>query len=97
MDAVAATHIAPATKKYISKSTVTVIAALFIVLLVFAIGYTVATANWNDTGNNGNPKLNLNLNTFFNSTTLTAFTFINIVLALAVVDKLLRRKYNVHN
>jgi hypothetical protein len=93
MEAVAAAHIAPATKKYINLAVIKSIAAFFVITILSILGYAFATANWHT----ASPALyagfkSINISSFFSSTFLYAFVMVNIVLGLALGDKVLRRK-----
>ena len=90
MDAVAATHIAPATKKYINLNIVRGIAAFFIIGVATLLGVALATANMNDGHKLALPDLGLE--TLFNSTFFYAAIGVNILLALLLADVVVRRK-----
>ena len=93
MDAVAATHVAPATKKYINKGIIRGIAALFIGMITAALGYAFANAGNGAASKNSLPKLNLgDLSGVFNSGTMMMIIAVNIVIGLVFLDSLLRRK-----
>lgn len=94
MDAVAAQHIAPATKQYINKGIIRGIAAFFIIMLTTVFGYALATAH-GGAETSFFPKLNLNnlnLNHYINSSTMMLFIAVNIVIGLVFLDTMLRRK-----
>jgi len=91
MESVAATHIAPATKKYINKSIIRGIAAFFIITIASLLGYALANTNWSGgAGTFTIPKFNLG--NLFNSSFFNIAIAINIVLALVLADKILRKK-----
>ncbi len=95
MEAVATTQIAPATKKYINKSIIRGIAAIFMIMLTAIFGYALATAHNDTNSTNLLPKLNLNnlnFNRFINSNTMMLFIAVNIVIGLVFFDTMLRRK-----
>ena len=95
MEAVATQQIAPATKKYINKSIIRGIAAVFMIMLTAIFGYALATAHNDTSTTNLLPKLNLNnlnLNRFINSNTMMLFIAVNIVIGLVFLDTMLRRK-----
>jgi hypothetical protein len=96
MDAVGKAHIAPATKKYINSGVIKGIAALFIAIIIVTIGYALASVNWNEKGTESHFKTNFDISSFFNSTFFNVFIMVNIVLALVLLDILLRRKQNKH-
>lgn len=97
MEAVAATHIAPATKQYINKSIIRGIAAFFIIGITALLGYAFATADWSvsSTSTIVMPKMNLSqfhIDKYLNSSTFSAIIAINVLLALVLLDSYLRRK-----
>lgn len=95
MDAIAAEHIAPATKKYINKSIIRGIAAIFIVMLTGILGYALSIASRGTSASNVLPKLDvskLNLARFYNSTTMMLMMAVSIVIGLVFLDTMLRRK-----
>ena len=99
MDAIAAEHIAPATGKYINKGIIRGIAAFFIIMLTTVLGYALATANYhtNAPGVLSNLNLNkVNLSKYLNSTTFNIIIAVNVVLALVLIDTVLRRKRAQH-
>lgn len=96
MEAVAATHISPATKKYINPRIIRGIAAFFILTIASLIGYAIATANWNESGGQTDSKLNFSMHDLFNGTTFTAMMLASVILALVLLDTLLRHKRS-HN
>ena len=93
MDVVAATHVAPATKKYINKGIIRGIAALFIGMIGTILGYAFAHPGNGTAVKNILPKLNLgNINNIFSSGTMLVIIAVNIVIGLVFLDSLLRRK-----
>jgi hypothetical protein len=90
MEAIEATRIAPATKKYINKSIIRGIAAFFLLAIGLMLGYAVVTANWNTTGANFIPKIDFG--SVFNSSVTTVAIGINTILALILIDKLLNQR-----
>ena len=100
MEAVAAVHIAPATKKYINKGIIRGIAAFFIITITAFLGYAIATANWGVDGTSFTSKFNLNRfnpSSLFNSSAFTVIIAINVALGLILLDSFLRRKKVNHN
>ena len=94
MDAVAAQHIAPATKQYINKGIIRGIAAFFIIMLTTVFGYALATSH-GGAETSFLPQLNLNnlnLNHYINSSTMMLFIAVNIVIGLVFLDTMLLRK-----
>lgn len=96
MEAVAATHIAPATKKYINKSVIRSIAAFFIISIALVLGYAFATADWSiSSGHNIAAQLpRVDIGSYYNSSTISIFIAINVALALILLDGYLSRKSN---
>ena len=93
MDAVAATHVAPATKKYINKGIIRSIAALFIGMIAAVLGYAIANAGNGTTAKYTLPKLDISgISGIFNSETVMMIIAVNIVIGLVFLDSLLRRK-----
>jgi hypothetical protein len=95
MDAVGKAHIAPATKKYINSSVIKGIAALFIAVIIATIGYALVSVNWTPNSDT-NIKINFDISGLFNSAFFNTFIMVNIVLALVLLDSLLRRKSKQH-
>jgi len=90
MEAVSTVQIGPAAKKYMNINVIRGIAALFIVMLVCAVGYSMAVGPW-ETVTGGN-LARLNLNGLFNNSFFSAILFVNIVLGLALIDLVLRKR-----
>ena len=90
MEAVAATHIAPATTRYINRSVIRGIAAFFIITITLVLGYTIADTNWSSGTPVAMPKVDIS--SLFSNNFISAAIGINIVLALVLADVLLRRK-----
>ncbi|MCW3124055.1 MAG: hypothetical protein JWQ38_3547 [Flavipsychrobacter sp.] len=95
MDTIAATHIAPATSKYINKGIIKGIAAFFIVTLTTILGYALATANYKTTSS---PVLSAVTNTLsdagslFNGPVFNIIIGVNVVLLLLLLDTVLRKQ-----
>lgn len=95
MEAVAATHVAPAARQYINKKIVMTIAGFFIVTIVSILGYAVVTADYSATSTTLFPKLalpKLNYNEVFTGTFFNTIIGINIVLGLLLADVALKFK-----
>jgi hypothetical protein len=93
MDAVVKAHVAPATKQYINKGIIRGIAAVFIVMLTTIFGY--ALAHLKSSPGAANSRLNFtmpDLSSIFNSATFNVIIAVNVVIALVLLDALLRRK-----
>jgi hypothetical protein len=100
MEAVATVKIAPATKMYINKNIIRGIAAFFILTVTTLLGYALATADWSANSTSVLSKLNLDkfdMSRVFNSTTFNLVIAVNVIIALVLLDTMLRRKRNQHN
>ena len=89
MEAVAHTHMAPATKKYINPYIIRGIAAVFIIMLVTFLGIALAEANWHTNSSGIFAKLSdykIEYGRYIN-----IFIAVNIVLGLVLADKVFRR------
>ena len=94
MEAVAATRIAPATKKYINPAIIRGIAAFFIIIITAIMGYAFATAKWS-TGTSlftDFPLKKIDLSSLLNSAYINIFIMVNIVLGLVLLDSILSKK-----
>jgi hypothetical protein len=97
MEAVAGVHMAPATKKYINKAVIRGIAAFFIITIGLSVGYAIATADWHFRSfRHSHGVKSDELGFLFNSNVFNLFVAINVVLALLLVDKLLRKRTQTH-
>jgi hypothetical protein len=97
MDAVATTHVATATKKYINKGIIRSIAALFGIMLTAILGYAIA--NSKKSPSNLLTRLNLkdiDFSALFNSPAFNIIIAINVVIGLVFLDAILRRKKAQH-
>jgi hypothetical protein len=105
MEEIARHHVAPATKTYINKNVIRGIGAFFLTLILGLVTYVVSQFKWSGTGTgNGssllpnNPNLNLErLNNVkvsgaFNSTYITVFMLITVVMGFMLLDMYLQRK-----
>jgi hypothetical protein len=93
MDKIVKTSFAPATKQYINKGVIKGIAAFFIIMISFLIGYSFATANWHSTANqNIFSNFLFDASGIFNSTFINIFMMVNIVIALVLLDTILRKR-----
>ena len=95
MDAVTATHVAPATKKYINKSIIRAIAAAFIIMLTTMLGYAFANSKGSSSSLLQGIK-GADLSAFFNSPAFNTVIMLNVVIALVLFDAILRRKQAHH-
>ncbi len=104
MEEIARHHVAPATKTYINKNIIRGIGAFFLAMILGFFTYALAQFNWSAAGSGSstllpaNPKLNLerlnnlNVSKAFNSTYISVFMLIIVVLALMLLDMYLQRK-----
>ncbi|WP_276134323.1 anti-sigma factor family protein [Polluticoccus soli] len=88
MDSIATAHVASTTVRYLNNWVIKGIAAFFLVLIGAAIIFSVVAIN----APNAHVSNACGFNKYFNSDVLTAVMFINILLALAVLDRVLRRR-----
>jgi hypothetical protein len=98
MDAVGATKMVRSTKQYINKSIIRGIAAFFIGVISVCIIYAFATINWNAAPGEvlkGVNLDNLKLDHILNPGVLNIIIAINIILALALADKILRKRVHI--
>ncbi len=95
MEAVAAAHIAPATKKYINPAIIRGIAAFFVLMIATLLIYTFAITDWHSSSS---PLVNsfsikkIEVNNVFKSSYINIILMVNVVLALLIIDKVLRKK-----
>jgi hypothetical protein len=104
MEEIARHHVAPATKTYINKNIIRSIGAFFLTMILGFVTYVMAQFNWFSTGAGSskllgaNPNLNLerinnvNVSKAFNSTYITVFMLIAVVMGLMLLDMYLQRK-----
>jgi hypothetical protein len=96
MDTIAKFHIAPATKEYINNRIVWGIGVFFITMIVGFFVYGFAQIDWS-AGQSSSAKLGVDLtkvdfSTFFSNTYVNVFMMINIVIGLALLDRVLANK-----
>ena len=92
MEAVATTQIAPATKKYINTNIIRSIAAFFIITITFMIGYAMVNADWSTPAIVPVNTPHIDVSGIFNTSFFNTMMAINTVLALVLLDFLLKRK-----
>jgi len=98
MEEIAKLHIAPATKNYINNKIIWGIAAFFITLITGFLVYAFAQVDWNFQ-DNSKPLIDLstvNLSKIFNNNFVNGFMMVNVLLGLALLDRVLankRKKY----
>jgi hypothetical protein len=103
MEEIARHHVAPATKTYINKNIIRGIGAFFLTLIVGLVTYILSQFKWSATGNgsffvpkSANLNLerlnNVNVSKAFNSTYITVFMLIAVVMGFMLLDMYLQRK-----
>lgn len=108
MEEIAKFQVAPATKSYINKNIIRSIGAFFLTMIIGCFVYLIGQINWSGTGSSRpgivsgttskytqtfQDNLNsINWSRFFNSTYMSIFMMINVVLALVLLDMYLQRK-----
>ena len=94
MDAIAKFQIAPAAKKYINNKIIGSIGAFFILMIVGFLVYGFGQMDWTS-GTESKYKVDLpkvDFSQFFSNTWVNAFMMINIVIGLALLDRILANK-----
>jgi hypothetical protein len=105
MEEIARHHVAPATKTYINKNVIRGIGAFFLTLILGLVTYILSQFKWSAAGNGSsllpnNPNINLNLERLnnvnvskaFNSTYITVFMLIAVIMGFMLLDMYLQRK-----
>ena len=104
MEEIARHHVAPATKTYINKNIIRGIGAFFLTMILGFVTYILSQFKWSAAGNGSssilgtNPNLNLerlntvNVSKAFNSTYITVFLLIAVVMGFMLLDMYLQRK-----
>jgi hypothetical protein len=104
MEEIARHHVAPATKTYINKNVIRGIGAFFLTMILGFVTYILAQFKWSAAGSGSstilgtNPNLNLerlntlNVSRAFNSTYITVFLLIVVVMGFMLLDMYLQRK-----
>ncbi len=104
MEEIARHHVAPATKTYINKNIIRGIGAFFLTMILGFVTYILAQFKWSAAGSGSstilgtNPNLNLerlntlNVSRAFNSTYITVFLLIVVVMGFMLLDMYLQRK-----
>ena len=103
MEEIARHHVAPATKTYINKNIIRGIGAFFLTLIVGLVTYILSQFKWSAAGNgsffvpkSANLNLerlnNVNVSKAFNSTYITVFMLIAVVMGFMLLDMYLQRK-----
>lgn len=101
MEEISKLHIAPAAKTYIDKKVIWGIAIFFFTLIGVFIIYGLGQVDWSSTPGSSNSTIskyvNENLNKvdysrYFNSTYITVFMMLNVILGLMLLDRYLANK-----
>jgi hypothetical protein len=104
MEEIARHHVAPATKTYINKNIIRGIGAFFLTMILGFVTYFLSQFKWSVAGSGSsnilgtNPNLNLerlntvNVSKAFNSTYITVFMLIVVVMGFMLLDMYLQRK-----
>jgi hypothetical protein len=104
MEEIARHHVAPATKTYINKNIIRGIGAFFLIMILGLVTYVLAQFNWFAGGSGSSTILgtdpnvnlerlnNINVSKAFNSTYITVFMLIAVVLGFMLLDMYLQRK-----
>jgi len=96
MDSIAKYHIAPATKEYINNRIIWGIGIFFLTMIIGFIVYGFGQVNWSS-GKSGTNSLGLDtskidISQFFSNAYVNVFMMINIVIGLALLDRVLANK-----
>jgi len=94
MDAIAKYQIAPAAKNYINNKIIWGIGSFFILMILGFLIYGFGQMDWT-AGTESKYKVDLpkvDFSQFFNNTWVNAFMMINIVIGLALLDRILANK-----
>jgi hypothetical protein len=94
MEEIARLHIAPATKNYINKKIIWGIGGFFLTLIAGFLVYSFGQVEW--TSGSGSPYTpdfsKIDLSKIFNNNFVNGFMMLNIVLGLALLDRVLANK-----
>ena len=94
MEKIAQYHIAPATKNYINKKIIWGIATFFITLIAGFLIYGFAQVDWNFQ-DNSKPLIDfstVDISKVFNNNFVNGFMMVNVLLGLALLDRVLANK-----
>jgi hypothetical protein len=103
MEGIVNFQIAPATKTYINKKIIHVIAAFFLVMIFGFFIYFIGQIHWTNQPSDSliptytRDASRLNWSKLLNNSYLNIFICINIILGLIVIDKFMRKKNNFRN
>lgn len=98
MEEIARSQIAPAASKYINKKIIRSIAAFFIITITAFFIYGLTQLDWTASESNSNFNIpvvdasKLNVTEYFNSTTISIFLVVIVVLGLRFLDLYLSKK-----
>lgn len=94
MEEIARLQIAPATRAYINKKIIYGIVGFFFTIIVGFIAYALTQVNWraSSQSSTGINWRKLDVSSFTNSSFLTIFMVINIVLGLMLLDRYLSQQ-----
>ena len=96
MDSIAKYHIAPATKEYINNRIIWGIGIFFLTMIIGFIVYGFGQVNWSSgqpgTNSLGVDTSKIDFSQFFSNTYVNVFMMINIVIGLALLDRVLANK-----
>lgn len=93
MEAIAGAHVAQPTKNYINKWVVRSIAAVFILLIGFALVYTLQNLQWS----NESTTKKVDYSSIFNSNFVLYVVLANVLVGMVLIEKLLFRKKKTAN
>ena len=96
MDTIAKYHIAPATKQYLNNRVIWGIGIFFLTMIIGFLVYGLGQVNW-ESGEAGKNSLGVDLpkmdiSKFFNNNWVNGFMMVNIVIGLALLDRVLANK-----
>jgi hypothetical protein len=104
MEEIARHHVAPATRTYINKNIIRGIGAFFLTLILGFVAYVLSQFSWTSTKSDSstfvpkNPGLgleklnNVDLSKAFNTTYISLFMLISVVMGFVLLDMYLQRK-----
>lgn len=91
MDEIAKTKIAPATKNYINKKIINIIAGIFIAMIAGLLIFSFTQITWQTESDNSFMN-KLNVSNYLNKDTLNIILMVNVILGLILLDRILFRK-----
>ena len=96
MEAIDTVKFAPSARGHINQWIIRGIAAVFIAGILTMLVYGFSLAHWSTATTSDYPRLTTGFSSFFSSPVITAIMFVNAILVLVLVDKLLRRKSSIN-